>query len=329
MDSLSGFVVFVKVAETRSFVAAGKALGVSASAVGKRVARLESKLAVRLFHRSTRSITLTAEGALFLERSRRILAEIEATEAELSQASQAPRGKLRVSLPQVSSMIVPLLSDFIGQYPHIELDLDFSDRMVDIVGEGFDVVLRAGEPSDSRLNARRLGDFRHVLVGSPAYFARHGTPRHPSELARHTGLHYRFLTTGKLQRWPLPRAANGSDYEVPVSMVCNHLETRICFATRGHGIACLPDFTIIQQLAQGELVSVLDEHLDHGGCLYLLWPSGRQMSPKLRVFIDFMEQRLFAQMPATVRMPHQELHPPYGKPDTDMNSAALSTRMDR
>ncbi|WP_282362302.1 LysR family transcriptional regulator [Pseudomonas sp. PS01300] len=309
MDSLSGFVVFVKVAETRSFVAAGKALGVSASAVGKRVARLESRLAVRLFHRSTRSITLTAEGALFLERSRRILAEIEATEAELSQASQAPRGKLRVSLPQVSSMIVPLLSDFIGQYPQIELDLDFSDRMVDIVGEGFDVVLRAGEPSDSRLNARRLGDFRHVLVGSPAYFAEHGTPRHPRELALHAGLHYRFLTTGKLQRWPLRRADNGADHEVPVSMVCNHLETRICFAMRGHGIACLPDFTITQQLERGELVTVLDEHLDHGGCLYLLWPSGRQMSPKLRVFIDFMEQRLFAPVPPTARMPTQEPHP--------------------
>ena len=309
MDSLSGFVVFVKVAETRSFVAAGKALGVSASAVGKRVARLESRLAVRLFHRSTRSITLTAEGALCLERSRRILAEIEATEAELSQASQAPRGKLRVSLPQVSSMIVPLLSDFIGQYPQIELDLDFSDRMVDIVGEGFDVVLRAGEPSDSRLNARRLGDFRHVLVGSPAYFAEHGTPRHPRDLARHAGLHYRFLTTGKLQRWPLRRADNGADHEVPVSMVCNHLETRICFAMRGHGIACLPDFTITQQLERGELVTVLDEHLDHGGCLYLLWPSGRQMSPKLRVFIDFMEQRLFAPVPPTARMPTQEPHP--------------------
>lgn len=309
MDSLSGFVVFVKVAETRSFVAAGKALGVSASAVGKRVARLESRLAVRLFHRSTRSITLTAEGALFLERSRRILAEIEATEAELSQASQAPRGKLRVSLPQVSSMIVPLLSDFIGQYPQIELDLDFSDRMVDIVGEGFDVVLRAGEPSDSRLNARRLGDFRHVLVGSPTYFAEHGIPRHPRELARHAGLHYRFLTTGKLQRWPLRRADNGADHEVPVSMVCNHLETRICFAMRGHGIACLPDFTITQQLERGELVTVLDEHLDHGGCLYLLWPSGRQMSPKLRVFIDFMEQRLFAPVPPTARMPTQEPHP--------------------
>ncbi|MDD0974776.1 LysR family transcriptional regulator [Pseudomonas fontis] len=293
MDSLSGFVVFIKVAETRSFVAAGKALGVSASAVGKRVARLEQKLAVRLFHRSTRSITLTAEGTLFLERSRRILAEIEATELELTQASQAPRGRLRVSLPQMSGMIVPLLSDFIAQYPLIELDLDFSDRMVDIVGEGFDVVLRTGELSDSRLIAKRLGNFRQVLVGSPAYFQCRGTPLLPSDLLEHHCLHYRFVTSGKMQRWPLRKIEGMADVEIPVNMVCNHLETRICFALRGQGIACLPDFTVRDELASGALVTVLEEHLERSGSLFLLWPSSRQLAPKLRVFIDFMEQRLF------------------------------------
>ena len=139
MDSLSGFTVFVRVAETRSIVGAARTLGVSASAVGKRVARLEEKLGVRLFHRSTRSITLTAEGSLFLERSRRILAEIEATELELSQSRETPRGRLRVSLPLVSGLVLPTLADFMQAYPDIELDLDFSDRVVDVVDEGFDV----------------------------------------------------------------------------------------------------------------------------------------------------------------------------------------------
>lgn len=156
MDSLSGFTVFVQVAETRSFVAAGRLMGVSASAVGKSVARLEEKLGARLFHRSTRSITLTAEGALFLERSRRILAEIEAAEQELSRAAEAPRGRLRVSLPLVSSLVLPVLGDFMRRYPEIELDLDFTDRMVDVIEEGFDAVVRTGEPADSRLSARRL-----------------------------------------------------------------------------------------------------------------------------------------------------------------------------
>ncbi|MGV2465281.1 UNVERIFIED_CONTAM: LysR family transcriptional regulator, partial [Pseudomonas aeruginosa] len=157
MDSLSGFTVFVRVAETRSIVGAARTLGVSASAVGKRVARLEEKLGVRLFHRSTRSITLTAEGSLFLERSRRILAEIEATELELSQSRETPRGRLRVSLPLVSGLVLPALADFMQAYPDIELDLDFSDRVVDVVDEGFDVVLRTGQPVDSRLSMRELG----------------------------------------------------------------------------------------------------------------------------------------------------------------------------
>ena len=296
MDSLSGFMVFNRVAETRSFVAAGQSLGISASAVGKRVARLEERLGVRLFHRSTRSITLTAEGTLFLERSRRILAEIEATEQELSQASGAPRGRLRVSLPQVTGLVMPALAEFMARYPDIELDLDFSDRMVDIVGEGFDVVMRGGQPLDSRLNAKFLGHFQHRLVASPAYLRERGTPQHPRELTEHSCLHYRFPSTGKLETWPLRREHPEQDYAIPISMVCNHVETRICFALNHRGITCLPDFSVRKELAAGSLVSVLDSFMERRGSFYLLWPSGRQMPPKLRVFIDFMLERV---LPAT------------------------------
>lgn len=293
MDSLSGFVVFNRVAETRSFVAAGQSLGISASAVGKRVARLEGRLGVRLFHRSTRSITLTAEGALFLERSRRILAEIEATEQELSQANGAPRGRLRVSLPQVTGLVMPALAEFMARYPDIELDLDFSDRMVDIIGEGFDVVMRGGQPLDSRLNAKFLGHFQHRLVASPDYLREHGLPAHPRELAGHRCLHYRFPSSGKLETWPLRREHPEQDYEIPISMVCNHVETRICFALNHRGITCLPDFSVRAALASGSLVSVLDDFIERRGSFYLLWPSGRQVPPRLRVFIDFMLERVF------------------------------------
>ncbi|MFJ3449780.1 LysR family transcriptional regulator [Pseudomonas sichuanensis] len=292
MDSLSGFVVFNRVAETRSFVAAGQSLGISASAVGKRVARLEGRLGVRLFHRSTRSITLTAEGALFLERSRRILAEIEATEQELSQANGAPRGRLRVSLPQVTGLVMPALAEFMARYPDIELDLDFSDRMVDIIGEGFDVVMRGGQPLDSRLNAKFLGHFQHRLVASPDYLREHGLPEHPRELAGHRCLHYRFPSSGKLETWPLRREHPEQDYEIPISMVCNHVETRICFALNHRGITCLPDFSVRAALASGSLVSVLDDFIERRGSFYLLWPSGRQVPPRLRVFIDFMLERV-------------------------------------
>ncbi|SOE94933.1 transcriptional regulator, LysR family [Burkholderia sp. D7] len=299
MEGLNGFVVFIQVAETRSFVAAGRLLGVSASAVGKRVARLEERLGVRLFHRSTRSITLTSEGTLFLERSRRILAEIEAAELELSQSAEVPRGRLRVSLPLVSSLVLPVLADFMLLYPEIELDLDFSDRMVDVIEEGFDAVVRTGALSDSRLSARLLGSFRLLLAGSPDYFAQRGVPLKPADLADHVCLHYRFPTTGKLQIWPLRRAPSEREVAVPISMICNNIETRLCFALRGLGIACLPDFSIRAALAEGTLRTVLDEHVDQVRDLSVIWPTSRTLPPRLRVFIDFLAERFQAPAKAT------------------------------
>ncbi len=293
MDSLSGFTVFVQVAETRSFVAAGRLLGVSASAVGKRVARLEEKLGVRLFHRSTRSVTLTAEGTLFLERSRRILTEIEAAEQELSQASAMPRGRLRVSLPLVSSLVLPVLGDFMAAYPEIELDLDFTDRMVDVIEEGFDAVVRTGSPADSRLTARRLGAFRSLLVASPDYLAQRGVPRTPDDLLEHACLHYRYPNSGKLEAWPLRRAPGEQELPLPTTMICNNIETRVCFALRGRGIACLPEFAIREPLADGKLLAVLPDHVERTGEFHVLWPASRYPSPKVRVLVDLLAARVF------------------------------------
>ncbi|MDR3397558.1 MAG: LysR family transcriptional regulator [Pandoraea sp.] len=298
MESLNGFVVFVQVAETRSFVAAGRLLGVSASAVGKGVARLEEKLGVRLFHRSTRSVTLTAEGALFLERSRRILAEIEAAELELSQASAAPRGRLRVSLPMVSSLVLPVLAAFMRQYPDIELDLDFTDRMVDVIEEGFDAVVRTGEPLDSRLTARRLGSFRSHLVASPAYLARRGIPAVPADLQQHTCLHYRFPNSGKLEAWTLRQIPGEPEVAIPTSMVCNNIETRLCFALQGLGIAYLPEFAIREPLADGRLRPVLADYAQRAGVFYVLWPASKHPSPKVRALVDWLCANVFPGAPA-------------------------------
>lgn len=290
MDSINNLTVFVRVAEARSFTLAGRQLGVSSSAIGKSVARLENRLGVRLFHRNTRSLALTSEGMLFLERSRRILAEVEAAELELSQASGSPRGRLRVSLPLVSALMLPVLGEFMRDYQDIELDFDFTDRVVDVIEEGFDAVVRTGALTDSRLSVRKLGDFNMVLVGSPDYFARRGVPARPEELAAHTCLHYRFPTTGKLETWPLPQEA---ELHIPTSMVCNNIETNVCFALRGLGIACLPDFAIRDALDNGGLTSVLDAYVRRTSSLCVLWPSGRFMTPKLRVFIDYLCARVF------------------------------------
>jgi DNA-binding transcriptional LysR family regulator len=292
MDNLGSWNAFVQAAEYRSFVAAGRHLGVSPSAIGKSIARLEERLGARLFHRSTRSITLTPEGSLFLERCRRIFCEIEAAELELSQANEAPRGRLRVSMPIADRLMMPVLSAFMRAYPDIELDIDCSDRLVDVIEDGFDAVLRTGEPNDSRLMTRVLGSFRKRLVGSPDYFARMGTPEVPEDLTRHHCLFYRYPTTGKLQPWPLSRNGRDVELDLPATLICNTSAPQIHMAQEGLGIACLPDFTIMDELRAGTLVSVLDDFIPFSGTFRVLWPSSRYLSPKLRVFVDFVAEHL-------------------------------------
>lgn len=292
MDSLNALNVFVSVAETRSFVASGRLLGVSASAIGKSIVRLEERFGVRLFNRSTRSVTLTDEGLRFLERSLRILAEVEAAEAEFSQTSSAPRGRLKISLPLVSDPFLPVLGQFKKAYPAVDLDLTFDDRRVDVIEEGYDAVLRSGEVPDSSLTSRRLGEFRMILVGSPDYFQAHGRPQHPSDLMQHACIQFRFPNTGKLQVWPLRGDTQELDLQLPTSMVCNNLEARISFALQGIGIAYLPDFAIQQWLANGKLVRILDD-CSQAGDYRIMWPSGKHPAPKLRVFIDYLKTHLF------------------------------------
>lgn len=293
MDNLAGFTAFVQAAEMRSFVAAGRVLGVSASAVGKSIARLEERLGVRLFHRSTRSIALTSEGTVFLERCRRILGEIEAAELELSNSKSAPQGRLRVSLPLVGCLLNPVLAAFAHAYPLVELDLDFSDRRVDVIEEGYDAVVRAGESADSRLMSRQLGQFQLQLVASPAYLAQHGAPAQPADLVRHTCLLYKFPSSGKVEAWPLPEWPALHAAGLPTVLNCNNVETLLHFAENGLGIAALPDFAVRAALAAGRLHSVLDTHRQHDGSFRLLWPSSRHLTPKLRAFIDFLAAHVF------------------------------------
>lgn len=294
MDSLGALNVFVQAAETRSFTVTGRQLGVSPSAVGKAVARLEDRLGVRLFHRSTRAITLTPEGQMFLERCRRVLSEMAAAEAELAQTRTRPAGQLRVSLPRVGMLMMPTLSAFMRAWPEIALDLDFSDRLVDVIEEGFDAVIRTGAPTDSRLMTRRLGTSRFRIVGAPAYFERHGMPRSVSELTRHRCLHHRYPSTGKLEPWHIDGVP---DSALPRTAITSAIEPLLDMAEYGHGIACLPDFAVRTHCADGRLVALFDTAVTGTAEFRIYWPSSRHMSPKLRVFVDFMAGTLFADEP--------------------------------
>jgi DNA-binding transcriptional LysR family regulator len=292
MDSLTGISMFVQVAETRNLTQAGRLFGVSSSAVSKSISRTEDRLGVRLFHRSTRTITLTAEGSLFLERCRRILGEVEAAEAELSNAAGSPRGRLRISTPQLSGLIMPALETFMMEYPEIELDVDLSDRMVDIIEEGFDAVIRTGERHDSRLVSRRLGSCGQVLVASPSYLNQHGVPTHPSELSQHACLLHKFPATGKLERWPFQLAALEAEPELPQTFVSNTIEVLAFLALRDKGLALLPTFLVREALASGALQVVLDDFIEQTVTFWILWPESRYASPKLRAFIDYISQNL-------------------------------------
>lgn len=295
MDKLGTLGIFIQVAEVGSFVAAGHRLGISGSAVGKAIGRLEDELGVRLFNRSTRSMALTEEGSFFLETCRRIQSEYEEAQAKLSSSQAVPRGQLRVSLPLAGMLLMPTLSAFMTAYPEINLDLDFTDRLVDVIEEGFDAVIRTGEVRDTRLMSRKLGTFKYKIVASPDYLKAHGHPKVPEDLLRHRCLHHRFANSGRLEPWPLVREEGEMKLDLPVTTVASTLEPLIYLAERSFGITCLPPFAVASEIAQGKLVSLLTDYLADTGTFRVLWPTNRYLSPKVRTFVDYMAANLFAE----------------------------------
>ena len=294
MESLTGIIAFVRAAEHLSFVAAGHGLGISASAVGKSVAKLEHDLGVRLLHRTTRRIALTDEGALFYERCRRILDDLQEAEALVSGAAETPRGRLRIGLPTIGyRFLLPVIPEFRRRYPNIELDIDFNDRIVDMVENRLDAVIRSGELTDSSLMSRRLGPFRFVLCASPTYLEARGMPQTPKDLEKHDCLRFRFPTSGKLQAWALTDAQAVDPFHGPSPLTCNNMEALRGAAIAGLGIAYMPDFLARDALQDGSLRTVLDDFLVDPGQFSILWPSSRHLSPRLRVFVDFVCDELF------------------------------------
>lgn len=187
--------------------------------------------------------------------------------------------------------MLPMISPFMERYPQIELDLDFSDRLSDVIEDGMDVVIRGGELSDSRLISRRLGSFQLCIVGSPGYFLRHGVPSCPDELSDHSCLHYRYPGSGRIAQWPLQYAVSrGGIQTVPLTLICNSLEVLLYMVKQGRGIACLPDYSIKEALTTGEVKPILNHEMTHTTTFHMLWPSARQMTPKVRVFVDYMAE---------------------------------------
>ncbi len=294
MDSISALLAFVRTAEAGSIVGAARALGLTASAVGKRIARLEQELGTRLFHRTTRRLHLTDEGELLLQRCRRALDELADAQADLAQRQHAPRGLLRIGLPTIGyRFLLPVLPGFQQRYPQVQLELDFSDRLVDVVDEGLDAVIRSGALADSSLMARTLGSFHFIVCASPQLLQARAAAQQPTDLQHLPAVRFRVPSSGKLQPWTLPGHAGDAAAEMVTGMTCNNMEAVLAATIGGMGAAWMPDFLAADALADGRLLDVLPALPHQQGQFSLLWPGNRQPSARLRVFIDYLVEHLF------------------------------------
>lgn len=298
MNSLTEISIFVKVVELSSFTAAAEALEMSQPVVSKAVTRLEEKLGVRLLNRTTRRLSLTEAGAELYRRSVRALAEIEDAELEIARFQTEPRGTLRVSAPMSFSILHlgSLLPSFIERYPGVSVELHLDDRQVDLVEEGYDVAIRVGRLQDSNLVARRLTPCRQVLCASPSYLAKHGTPERPEDLLAHNCIVYSLLSTPR--EWRFTDVA-GETHVVPINgaLQSNNGLVNRAAAVAGAGIVLLPAFYIGEELRSGQLKAVLRDFKPIDLAIYALYPERRNLTPKVRAFVDFLATKFGEQIP--------------------------------
>lgn len=293
MDSFASLDAFLAVAENLSFAEGARQLGLSPSATGKSIARLETRLGVRLFHRTTRRVSLTGEGELLLVQARRIRDDLRDTEAALSGSAADPQGRLRVSLPAIGyRFLASHLAAFVRDYPKIRLDLDLSDRIVDLAAEGIDVAIRGGTLANSTLMSRKLRRFRFMLCAAPAYIANHGKPESIAELGRHALVLFRYPGTEAMQKWTLQSAPSQDSARGKAAITCTNMEAVLAATIAGLGLSWMPDFLAADAIAKGELLRLLEDE-ETEGTFWLVWSAGRHTSPKLRAFIDFAAKHLF------------------------------------
>ncbi len=284
--------VFAAIVEQGSLSAAARTLGLTPSAVSRIVARIEGRLGVRLLVRTTRTLTLTTEGEAYLRAARRILADLAEVEGTIADQA-SPRGRLRVtaSLAHGRLYIVPLLGDFTARYPGIVIDLNLSDRIVDVLAGQADVAVRFGQLADSPLTARKLGENGRVVVASPGYLARHGAPQVPEDLLAHNCLSFNFRRAEP--GWPFRR--DGRDYALAVtgSIEANNGESLAQLARAGIGVARVGRFAVVDDLASGALVPLLEPfNPQDREPLHALFVGGTAMAARVRVFVDFLVERL-------------------------------------
>lgn len=294
--NLNDIQIFMAVADAGSFVSGGKAMGLSRSAAGKAIARLEDRLGTRLLNRTTRSLSLTDEGQAFYESGLEILASVERAEASAAGERGTPRGVLRLTVPDGfgRAAVLPAAAKYLKAWPDVQVEMSFTDRLADIVEEGFDLAIRIGVTApDTRLVSRTVTTFRAVLCAAPEYLAASGTPQEAADLAAHDCLI--FTSSGQRQGWRL-RGADGIWFRAQgrSRLRLDNGEAIRDAALAGLGIAFLPDFMVAGDIESGRLVQVLPGLAADGVPVVTLYPSKRLLEPRVRRFIDLMVEELAA-----------------------------------
>jgi len=292
LPDLEAWAIFAKTAETGSFVRAAGELGLSKATVSKAITRLEHRLGERLFHRTSRRLSLTETGRVLSVRAAQILADAEAVEAEALAQSATPRGRVRLAAPMSFGLdhVAPALPDFFTAFPAISIDLHLSDEAIDLVGGGFDLALRIAALPASSLVVRRLCQVRRLLVGAPAYFSRHGRPSHPRELSGHACLGYSYLPSGDAWQFTGP-AGEGQTVPVTGPLRTNNADAMTPLLRAGIGIALQPEFVVWRDIEDGRLAAVMPDWSAPPIALNIVTPPGGPRPPKVTALIDFLVRR--------------------------------------
>jgi DNA-binding transcriptional LysR family regulator len=292
VDRLSAMTVFVRVVELGSFAREAERLSISNSAASRQVAELEAHLDARLLNRTTRRISLTEAGQAFFERSVQLLADVAEAESAVRTSSVEPKGRLRVTcgISFGTRRLAPAIAEFGARHSKLAFDLDLSDRVVDLVEEGFDLAVRVGTGGPPGLVSRVLGHTRLVCCAAPAYLARHGTPTHPRDLARHDCLEYSYVAPGELWNFD---DASGEKHPVRIGGRVRSNNGRMLaeLAALGMGVVLEPDFIVEPEIRAGRLQQLLPEFRAPRTPIAAVYPSRRHLSPKVRAFVDFLATR--------------------------------------
>lgn len=294
MNKLQAMEVFVQVVDAGGFTRAAEVLQLPKATVSTLIQGLETALSVKLLHRTTRHVSVTADGAAYYERCLRILADVREAEESLSRTRLSPSGRLRVDAPTgfSSEILVPALPDFFERYPDIQLELGSSDRPVDLIEEGVDCAVRGGALGDSTLIARRIGVVNFFTAASPGYLERFGTPTHPRELVNHRCVNYFSAKTGKIYDWDFTRDGERIQVPMPGVIALNDSNAYVVAGLSGLGVIQMTDYLLDKYVADGSMVRLLPDWVTDPLPIHVVYPQNRHLSAKVRVFVEWVSELL-------------------------------------